>query len=538
MKRIYTLLLLGSIFLSLSATVKPRYRTTRRPVIHEQAAGVETKHRLGTQASAPLMSKGTPNVPVILVQFPDLRFRSGLDEGIECTTAAHIQAVNNFFNKFCNGDGVNEFYREAGSAGAIAEYFRDQSEGQFVPHFTPIGPVTLDQGYAYYGKNSGRSKDVNISAFYTDAINKAQELGIDWASYDNDGNGNVDMVFFLYAGEGENAFDTDLNPEAADYIWPKEMPSGSTIGGVRYGAYACCNELYDGKTDGIGVFVHELSHALGLPDFYDYNYVHFGMDYWDLMDSGNYCNKGYNPCGYSSYEKDFMGWQKLITLDTTKPEHLILYPVSLGGCGFKIVSTENKDEYYIIENRQNRRWDIYIGRGSSKQLNHGLLVTHVNYQAASWSSNIVNTVTYTEDQRFTIIPADGKLDSYVNVTTQDDYEKYMYSMAGDPFPGITGLNALEGEKAWVHTKTGSTPGLMNQPLRNIIENADGTIELDYCPFGNVPSGIDDISILRNEDGTMDVYDLQGRKVGKTSSPSQMNLPAGIYIIGKRKVFVR
>ena len=539
MKRIYSLLLLGTICLSLSATVKPRHRIARQQAeqtVAEPADNVvaQAPLRVGSQANAPLKAQGSPNIPVLLVQFSDLRFTSGLDEGVECTTQADIDAVNDFYHKFCNGDGVNDYYTAGGSRGAISEYFRDQSDEQFTPHFTVYGPVTLDKSYKYYGEDSGSSKDIHINDFYAEAIKKIQEKGIDWQNFDNDGNGNVDMVFFIYAGEGQNGV-SESDEEAAYLIWPKEWPTGSTIGGVRYGSYACCNEIYNGRADGIGVFVHELSHALGLPDFYDYNYILYGMDYWDIMDSGCYCRNGYVPCGYSTYEKDFMGWKKLITLNTDEPQHLTLTPVSLGGDGYKIVNPANQNEYYVIENRQNKRWDAYISRGTSSQLYHGMLVTHVDFSASAWNGNRVNTVSRAENQLLTIIPADGTQDSYMYVYSAEDYELWMQSAAGDPFPGITEQHALEGEQATVHTTTGATPGLMNQPLLNITENADGTIELDYCPFGNMP---DDIASIRHDDGTLDVFDLKGRKVAQTHSPTQLNLPAGIYVVGKRKVKVR
>lgn len=66
---------------------------------------------------------------------------------------------------------------------------------------------------------------------------------------------------------------------------------------------------------GIGVFVHEFGHALGLPDFYctDYSYENnagFGM--YDVMDQGAYYGLyARMPVGYTAYEKSFMGWLQI-----------------------------------------------------------------------------------------------------------------------------------------------------------------------------------------------------------------------------------
>ena len=527
MKRFYTFFFIGMLAASAIAQVKARYPKTRRPIAIEHGMSTDPAHasrRVGLHSTAPLTSTGSPKIPVILVQFQDMRFISGLPEGDSCKSEADELIVNDYFTKYANGLGDGGYYRGHGSRGAITEYFRDQSDGQFTPEFTVVGPVTLSNGYAYYGKNNSNGKDSNTSAFYKEAIQKAQEKNVDWTVFDNDKNGSVDMAFFVFAGAGENG-DDDENT-----IWPHELPSGGTIGGVKYGCYACCNETYKNKADGIGVFIHELSHALGLPDFYDYNYEAYGLDYWDIMDSGCYCQNGYAPCGYSTYEKDFMGWQSLITLDMDQPQHLTLQPVSLGGNGYKMMNPENANEYYIIENRQNKRWDAYIGRGTNDNTCHGLLVSHINYTQSAWTGNRLNTCSQ-ETQRYTIVPADEDLYSYMNVNDSITYRLFMISAASDPFPGLLDVTALESNKQPVYTTTGETPGELNQPLRNIKENEDGSIELDYCPRGvNPPStGLVEIS---TETPDVTVYDLQGRKM------QQKVLPAGIYIINHRKVLVK
>ena len=67
--------------------------------------------------------------------------------------------------------------------------------------------VTVNAGvYAYYGADrynsngSIASYDANFSLFRNEAISKALNQHSDWSIFDNDGNGSVDMVFFIYAG--------------------------------------------------------------------------------------------------------------------------------------------------------------------------------------------------------------------------------------------------------------------------------------------------------------------------------------------------
>lgn len=542
MKKIFCLIaLLLTAYVTASATVKPRKRgAVAQVVVAENEMPMSGKRKaIGEHSTAPLTSVGSPKIPVILTQFRDVKFTSGLHKEntngesvpIQCITDEDVVTVNAFFDKFCNGDGTeNGYYKGGGSYGAIKEYFRDQSMGKFTPEFVVIGPITLDNDCAYYGKNSGSSKDINISAFYKESIEKAQKIYSDWSVFDNDGNNSVDMAFFIYAGEGENGYGDE------NTIWPKEEVSGGTINGVKYGCYACCNETLDGKTDGIGVFVHELSHALGLPDFYDTRYVAYGMDYWDIMDSGCYCDDAYTPCNYTAYERDFMGWSELVTLNPNEPQTLTLNPLSDNGIGYKIVNPENENEFYVIENRQPLTWDLFVGNGTERTKMHGLMVTHVDYLRSSWTSNSVNTTK--DHQRMTIIPADGNLYSFMNVASQEQYNQYMLSAIGDLFPGSQNVTELSGEHAYVYTSTGETPHQMNQAITNITENEDKTITLRYMGVSSSVAS----SLFSNRKVNVPVYSISGVLVGVTDieygKPTNLPATSGIYIVGGQKYIVR
>lgn len=541
MKKIFCLVvLLMTVGISAEAIVKPRKRVVESGVVVHEVAENDgqvngRKKAIGEHSTAPLTSVGSPKIPVILTQFSDVKFTSGLaDEGTDvkqCLTDEDVVVVNAFYDKFCNGEGEeNGYYKGGGSYGAIKEYFRDQSGGTFTPEFVVIGPVTLSKECAYYGKNNGSSKDVNMQKFYEEAIEQAQAIYSDWSAFDNDGNGTVDMAFFIYAGAGENG-NGDENT-----IWPKEQVLGGSINGVKYGCYACCNETFNGKTDGIGVFVHELSHALGLPDFYDTKYVAYGMDYWDIMDSGCYCNSAYTPCNYTAYERDFMGWSELVTLNPNEPQVLTLNPLSNNGVGYKIVNPENENEFYVLENRQPLTWDLFVGNGTARTKMHGLMVTHVDYQRSSWTSNSVNTIK--DHQRMTIIPADGELYSYMNVNSQETYNDYMLSTIGDLFPGAKNVTELSGENAFVYTATGDAPHQMNQAIVDITENEDMTITLRYM---GLPTSVAS-ALFANRQENVPVYNIAGVLVGVTDieygKPTNLPAASGVYIVGGKKYSVR
>ncbi len=423
---------------------------------------------VGSQTTAPLKAYGEQRVPVVLVAFADKQFT--VADGTET-------GVNEFYNKFCNGTMDGNLYTDHGSHGSVRDYFVEQSDSVFFPEFTIIGPVTLDNGYATYGKNSGSTKDTGYSTFRNEAVAKAQEAySGEWSDFDNDDDGSVDMVFFVYAGLGEN------NGGDEDCIWPKESPSSTTINGIKYACSGATCELHSStrdeagnvlttKADGMGVFVHELSHALGLPDFYDTNNVAFGMDLWSVMDYGEYGNDGYNPGNYTAYERDFMGWRPVI--DIEEPAVLTIPCFADGGTGYRITNDANSDEYYVIENRQAKGWDDMVCT-----MGHGLQVTHVDYSSSRWNANTVNTDP--NHQRMTIIAANNQYDGS---NTAESFAVWREVLGGNLFPGTSLNYSLTDESN--PAATVYTGELMHKPIIDITENEDSTITLCFRTNGQL-----------------------------------------------------
>ena len=94
----------------------------------------------------------------------------------------------------------------------------------------------------------------------------------------------------------------------------------------------------DGKyyINGIGLFCHEFSHTLGLPDIYPTNGItehNQSPEYWDVMDMGNYQADGYQPIPYSPWEKSIVGWKQPTLLSDTEAQQIKLEPYDIGiGC--------------------------------------------------------------------------------------------------------------------------------------------------------------------------------------------------------------
>lgn len=405
---------------------------------------------------------GTPRVPIILVSFADKDFHD-----------ADPMA------KFTGEFNTNEY--------SALRYFTDQSHGAFTPQFDIYGPVQLGN-YATYGRNDGYGDDIGVGKMVTEAI-EAMGNGIDWSLYNNDNDTIADVAIILYAGMGEATCSDEST------VWPCQWELSDAVlfgdgngpiehNGVTIDKFAVFNEMY-GEDDygdivdqvaGIGTFCHEFSHCLGLPDFYDTNYGnHFGMGYWSLMDAGGYCGDGYRPCGYTAHERNFMGWlaldspeeNTLYTLDamTTEQPHAI-----------KVVNDKDPNEYYVLENRQNEGWDEYL-------YSHGLMVTHVTYNASAWDGNTVNNYN---PQRMTIIPADGVLlmdSKYDFYSGGYYYEINIDNQKGDLYP-YNGNNQLtDDSNPAAKVNTGN---YMGKPITEITET-DGKISFWFMqsPFEKV-----------------------------------------------------
>lgn len=394
---------------------------------------------------------------IILAQFSDKPFNSGHDKV--------------FYNRVANEVG---FTTDEGFIGSVKDYFKAQSNGIFEMDFDVVGPVTLPKKYSYYGANDTYGDDLHAGEMVAEAC-LAVDSEVDFSTYDWAGDGEADQVFVLYSGLGEAAGGDD------DTVWPhmwelssSDYKSSLTLDGTIVNTYACSSEMTiteDGDdvkvvTDGIGTICHEFSHCLGLPDMYDTETSNFGMATWDLMDYGSYNGGGHIPSGYTSYEKWFAGWLTPIelTADCTVENQRAL---SEGGDAYIIYNDKIKDEFYLLENRQQTGWDAAL-YGS------GLLILHVDYDSQVWDNNSVNTKA--NRQRCTIFHADnsdGDFDYWGEILEDD--------LAGDPYPykDNNSLTNSSKPKAILYNENTDGRKLMNKSVTDITRNADGTMSFGF-----------------------------------------------------------
>ncbi len=481
---------------------------------------------------------GNITIPVILVNFKDVKF----------TINNPKEAFEQFFNgteqtSMGNGNAKNH--------GSVAGYFSDMSSGKFTPTFKIYGPVTLDNNEQVYGGNTHNTNtDEDPRKLVIDAIAKLQsssESVSDATAFCSDGS-NVDCVYIIYAGVGQN-YSTYPNAkqDVATAVWANTSTVSGSLAGKNLHWYSMAGELTPVKLNssesintsngtipciaGVGVTCHELSHALGLPDFYPTSASaqvdNQEMEYWDLMDGGEYANNGFSPTAYTAWEKQQMGWPVGITELTADQQVTMDNSTEAGGTAYKIVNPDNSDEYFMLESIQKKNWNQH-------QYGSGLLVYHVN-EPNHGTVNIYDT--YNNKKGFpgmAIVPADGAcLSAYVEA----DIDDYYTSLKGDLFPGtgnvsnmsVTELSDNHAQPNWCWYNADKTATLAtNKALKNITyDTASGIITFNYVH--DVASGI--VNIEQDKASSHKIYTLDGRYVGQDLRV----LPRGIYIIGGKKI---
>ena len=477
----------------------------QRPVA---SAGSDGINSYGQASTGSVKSIGSPVIPVIMVDFTDRAFQATLTQ----------EKVSRLFNEAGYSDES-----ASGCVGSVKDYFEAQSQGLFRPTFKVVGKVSAMLGYAAYGKRAAGGPSAGTRSLLREALDAAVvELGVDFSEF-RDESGAIPLVAIYYAGPGaHNAYER----EADNYIHAHYQTTAMKVQGIDVRSCLLGNEIVQtykdvegssypevtgSDTDGIGVFCHEFGHALGLPDFYytgdddDIYYSLLSMDYWSVMDYGQWYSDGYAPVGYNAYERAFMGWQHVEELTASEqPRELAPYHKASGGSDavptcYRLTNPENAREYFLLENRQPGTW-------YPEEMGHGLLITHVDYDAAEWGSNQHSPNNIPEHQRFTYVPADGEKEGVNSVVIVEGVSRNVQApwsdCQADLFPGRHGVTEFSAETLpdWYAYYTATPPA---HGIYNIAETA-GTVRFVY---GDRPADNPTDTYDINKDNVVDVSDV-------------------------------
>ena len=508
-----------------------------------QAKANKVRREPMTPDNSLLPSLGKHKIPVILVEFSDVEFS--------------VENPKATFDKYLNGKELfnKETDPEMGqNYASVAKYFKDMSFGKFEPEFEVYGPVNLGKPLATYG--AGYSSEENMGLLLTDACTAVDDE-VDFTQYDSNDDGNIDLIYIIYAG-----FSQSIAGNSTDCIHPKSgyLSLAKSFDGMDVKRYGVNNELNGTPADqangpiinGIGLFCHEFSHCMGLPDLYPKSgsiaeaCINQNMDYWSLMDAGEYTANGYRPTAYTAWERERLGWMEIGTL--TGPSNVELKSLDEGGAAFRIYNDKDETghEYYIVENVQNNGWNKNL-------FGNGLMVTHVDYLSSQFSLGGCKVNNTGGHPRMHVMAADGMFvpEYFLGSTIEDSYitflkehnadlvakyggqvfsiEDYKAEAAGDLFPGTSNATSLTDDsqpmKAW--TYNGET---MGKPITDITNDTEkGIVSFKFMGGGEPVDGINEVTVNKTTDSR--VYSISGTYMGNDIN----SLPKGIYIRNGKKV---
>lgn len=327
----------------------------------------------------------------------------------------------------------DKIFSEIAGSNSMDQYWDECSLGQMDIAGIVLGPYTLSHCMKYYGWNSPGVPDDGwvddagntdgkdcVGGFLSgtcrliqDAV-AAADADIDYCTYDIDGDGNVDHVIVVHAGQGEEGGVGSDWTIWSYYYWglpygPYDIDPGDCPSGVNVNTGLIVPEYYDDVDKfPLGTFCHEFSHSLGNPDLYDPSAgaanVPDADDYpvsdWCLMDHGSWSG----PTGTAELPSHLMGWNKVgtgwvnvtvvpPTRDTTVYTIYDLEsasPVLQGNDGqvLKIKNPNGGDDFWFIEARHIREantyfdkldsdWSDWTGHGGPDSLDCGLIISHL-----------------------------------------------------------------------------------------------------------------------------------------------------------------
>ena len=384
-------------------------------------------------------------------------------------------------------------YSYNGATGSAKDYFEAQFGNMYNFTFDVSDIVTLPNNRKYYGQNVGSDdNDARPQQMVSEACTLAEKSGVDFSRYDDDGDGYVDTVFVIFAGDDE----ADSGIE--DCIWAHawSLSKAITLSGKKIFSYACASELGrevsfdrwgnytpgEAYLAGIGTFCHEYSHTFGLADLYDTDYSSNGHSeaLWSstgLMDGGNMNNKGNTPPNWNAIDRVQLGVGNCIELTPGKYD---IKPISENGDYYKL-ETGTPGEYYLIECRDaSNVWDSHTG-GS------GMLVYHIDRTSSAinnyWAQNAPNVKP--THQCADLIEADKTLlskyksgsDFYFSPTVYESHYNDLYRLFF-PYNNVDCLDKSYALTSWYGAK-------IDARIENISRESDGSISFNVVDYMTV-----------------------------------------------------
>jgi M6 family metalloprotease-like protein len=324
-----------------------------------------------------VLSTGNVKGLTILVEFQDVT---------TTVTKADVEEM-------LNSDG----YTRNGNICSAREYFQKASSGKLNYTNVVVGPYKLSRNRHFYVNN----------LLVEEALQLAVAAGVDLTQFDSRGDGIVDALNFLYAGQ------TQYNGELWPHNWRVDLQHGTMLTDL----YLLTSLGRTAADLSIGTFCHENGHLLcRFPDLYDYgerdsdSMPSAGIGMYCLMGAGNHLNFGRSPSPVCAYLRDLVGWcDKEVDLNTAGAKE------ARHGDYSTVLKfrTAKPSEYFLVENRSKMGLDRDLPSS-------GLAVYHCDILG----SNELQEGSPTRHYQCALLQADGHRDLEMNGNSGDSRDLY------------------------------------------------------------------------------------------------------------------
>ncbi len=330
---------------------------------------------------------------------------------------------------------------------SMKDYYEEVSYGAFTVSGNVAGWYTAAHPHDYYGQDSGGVGDDKFpGTLVYEAVKAADDAGFDFTPYDQDNDGEVDLVAIVHRGKGQEASDNaydiwshswNLNGAEAYanfYGYSDGGGAYTTKSGKIVNSYVMMPEKYESGISTMGVFAHEYGHALGLPDLYDTDYSSEGVGDWSLMAGGSWngvSRQGDRPAHMDAWCKYALGWV-VPTIVSSAQDNITIAQASENDDVYQFLtgSPDVGGEYFLAENRQKTGFDAGLPVS-------GLLIWHIDESKPTNNSECESgpgaSACVSAHYHVALMQADGLWNLENN---------YYRGDAGDPFPGTSNNRAF------------------------------------------------------------------------------------------------
>ena len=329
---------------------------------------------------------GSPKILLMLVEFPDRPHTISVD------------AVKSMI--FGHGDD-NNYPRES-----LKQYYQRASYGKLDLQGDVLGWYQCKHDRSWYKPDGAACDNAANYKIIEEAVDYFDSQGQDFSQYDNNKDGYIDYFAIMWTGP---------RGEWATFWWGYQtaLVSGKLVrDGVRF-----YNFSWQQESDTPNTIIHETGHALGLPDYYDYDDTvgpRGGVGGLDIMDAA--------WGDHNAFSKWLLDWleprvvsagEQVVALKAAGkyPDALIVMPGASSSNAFS--------EFFIVQNRQR------VENDPANYPADGVLIWHVDARLNAQGTDFLYDNSLTDHKLLRLMEADGleEIEQNGNANAGDYYRE-------------------------------------------------------------------------------------------------------------------